>query len=180
MAFNDASNSGAVLDTTGCTAAAANMRVLFDAIKAFIPGTVTISWDGAASHLDDATGALTAVTPYTPPAVVAGTASAAYAAPVGFCLKWITSGVVNGHVLKGRTYIVPSTSGAFDATGTMGSTALSTATTAAAAFVTSSNASGSYRFVIWHRPQGGAGGESWLVGSSTVKDIAAVLRSRRD
>jgi hypothetical protein len=156
------------------------MRTFFDTIKTFIPSPVVFSWDGTAPHLDDASGQLTGLTAYTPPATVTGTSVTAFSAPTGISIRWNTASVVSGHLLRGRTYIVPTSGATFDTTGTIGTTTLASFQTAANAFVTTGGGATDWRFVVWHRPVGGSGGVFGSVLTATIKDVAAVLTSRRD
>lgn len=96
--------------------------------------------------------------------------------PVGACIGWETAQFVDGHRLRGRTFLVPLQYGAFEGNGTLLGTHYATINTAAAALVTNSDA----ELVVWHRPTFGAGGIAGTVTATATRDKAAVLRSRRD
>jgi len=162
------------------TSAAANVAAFFNSVKAFVQSGVTWSWSGSAPYVDTATGELLANVPYTPPATVTATGSGTVAAPAGASIRWVTDVVVAGRVLTGRTFLVPLVSTSYESNGSLVSTFLTSAQTAANTLVAAGNASSDYAFKIWHRPTGGAGGDQGEVMAASVKDIVAVLRSRRD
>lgn len=168
------------MSSSTLTSAVAAMRAFFQSHSAFIAGLVTISWDGIGIEKDVATGQLIGVTAYTPPASVACSGSGTCALPAGASVRWNTSTVVNGRMIRGRTFIVPLVSTSYESNGSLVSTYLTASIAAAAAVRTASLASGTWTRAIWHRPVGGAGGATGEVMSSSVKDIVAVLKSRRD
>lgn len=106
----------------------------------------------------------------------AGTVAGPYASPVGAMVTWTTGAVVNGHRLNGKTYLVPLGSASFDDHGTLDDTILADLNAISDALV----AAGMNNLAIWSRPTPGHPGGYATVMGSTVKDKAAVLRSRRD
>lgn len=159
-----------------------------DAVRAFLvtcttlapavlPTGITISGPGTVDTLEPATGTLVNSTPVTPPAVISGTASGAYSAAAGACVSWLTSSIVNGHRVRGRTFIVPLASTAFDTSGTLASAYISNINTGIVALLAATP-----DLVVWRRPvsqaAGGGGVSPVLVGK--VTDKSAVLTSRRD
>jgi hypothetical protein len=93
---------------------------------------------------------------------------------VGSCISWLTGAVHGTHQLRGRTFVVPLNSGSYDTDGSLTSTALNRARTAATALVASGE------FGVWGRPVAGANGLWSQALASNVRDKIAVLRSRRD
>lgn len=166
--------------SSAVTAAAAALRVFYDSIKAYLPSTVTISWSGTCGYVNNTDGQLVSTIPYTPPAVVVGTSVSSYAAPAGISVAWRTGQIVNGRLLRGRTFLVPIGQSGLQADGTAASAALTAIGAAATALITSSAAASDWRLSVWHRPVGGTGGVSSVVLTATVKDEIAVLRSRRN
>jgi hypothetical protein len=167
------------LDATAATAAIGRVRTFFEAIKTLIPNGINVSYSEAAQIFSD-DGTLDSEVGMTPPAATSGSGTGTYAAPSGAVVNWLTSTVWNGHKVRGRTYLVPLASGAFQSDGTMAVAASSSISAAAAALV-----AGAPSLIIWSdaSPPGGAGpfltAQTPVTGAS-VPDRAAVLRSRRD
>lgn len=161
------------LDAAACATAAGRMRTFFDAMKAYIPSGGVITFSETAQVFTTG-GVLTGELSYTPPAQVNGTGSGAYNGAGGGRVNWLTGAFLNGRRVRGRTYLVPQVSTAFDTNGTLSSGYISALTAAAAALV-----SGAPELVVISRLGPGSGSESLVTGAS-VPDRASVLRSRRD
>lgn len=154
----------------------AAIKSAFDGVAAAIPGGCTITTPGSGETIDDTTGTLTGVWSAAGGGITTCTGAATAAAGVGACITWNTGGIVNGRKLRGRTFVVPLTSTAYDGTGTITVPALGTVQTFADALM------GSGGLAVWHRPTiaGGADGTSYGVLSNRVRDKVAYLSSRRD
>jgi len=155
--------------------ALAPYQSFFETIKALIPSGTTISIQGTGVLIDDASGAITGTYSQTPPTSTLCTGVGNYPGAAGAVCHWLTNGIVNGRRLRGRTFIVPLLSSAFDSNGSIGGTQLTTLTNAAATLAGASTAN----FRVWHRPVGGLGGSSADVVSSSVPDLCVTTRSRR-
>jgi hypothetical protein len=177
--FRDFASSG--WTPTQATAAAAKVRTFFDSFKLFLPAVVTVTVEPDVEIIEETTGELTDVLTATVGAAITGLASPTekYAAPVGAVVSWRTATVKNGRRIRGRTFLVPLSSGAFDTNGTLTSSAQTTISAAALAL---RDATSDADLGIWARPApGGLGGGEWaVVASHAVPDMGAVLRSRRD
>lgn len=169
--------------------AVASLKTYWEALKGLLPNTVTVTVEPFGEVINDVNGNLVDTWAASPQTATVGTVSgAAYAAPVGALTTWLTDTVVDNHVLKGRTYLVPATSGAFAPDGTLTATAQTTMLNAAAALVIAQSTS----MVVWHRPRAAKAadgsrpavtardGSHGLVTFHAVPDKAVVLRSRRD
>lgn len=111
-----------------------------------------------------------------------------YAAPSGAAVTWLTGLIINGHRVKGRTFIVPLWGSAYEADGTLSPATLTNIRPAADLMFTSHLAN----FLIWARPakaraatatlpaRAARVGTSVNVSGSRVTDKVAILRSRRD
>jgi hypothetical protein len=141
-----------------------------------IPTGVVISWTSSVDVIESTTGLLLFSTAITAPTNVTGSATGAYAAPTGGCVSWITSGVVSGHRVQGRTFLVPLGQAGFEADGTLSAAMISATNSAAAALIAAAP-----EFVIWHRPDNFAAGNgsAHAVLTHKISDKAAVLTSRR-
>jgi len=169
----------AIVGTPSANEAAARARQLFEAMKGQFPDGVTITISPQVAEIDDATGQqqdeFTATTTGLP---VPGTGVANRSAPSGACINWRTSTFVNGRRLRGRTFLVPLSTNAYQTDGTLEAGTLTVLRAAAVAYLTDA-VGPSAKPVVWHRPIGGAGGSSALITASAVTDVAAILTSRR-
>lgn len=149
-----------------------------DAARALMPSSVTVEVQSTIEILDDATGELTGYVtleePYEPRG---GAGGSTFSGPTGAVVNWLTNAVINGRRVRGRTFLVPLGTGAYQADGTLTPAALTTLNSAASILSGAGFTSG---FGILTRPAGGGPiGFSEVVGHR-VPDLAAVLRSRRD
>lgn len=164
--------------TPDVAAPRAAVRAFFAALPTRLPNGVTIRVSETVEILDDVTGGLVDyATDDTTLNPVVGTGAGSYAGPSGAVVNWLTNTVVNGRRLRGRTFVVPLASGAYDADGTLGSPTLANVNDAAAVL---SGAGFSLGFGILSRPAGGGAIRFGEVTGHRVPDMAAVLRSRRD
>lgn len=167
--------------TQDATDAAARVRTFFDAIKAYLPFGVTVQVESDVPVLEETNGELQTVLTAASQTVVTGNASsvAPFASPVGGVITWRTNGVREGRRVRGRTFLVPLSSAAFQADGSLLSAALTTFQTAAGAL---STGTGTPDLGVWARPttKVAADGIWYAVSSYSIPDMGAVLRSRRD
>lgn len=164
--------------STPQAAADACRKLLSDALNigASLPTGVTISFPSAVDVIEPTTGVLVVSTSITAPATITGTATTDYASVAGCCINWVTSGIVAGHRVGGRTFLVPLASAAFDNDGTMDTSFLANLATATATFIAAAP-----EFVVWHRPASVAagGGSTHVVLAAKVNDRPSILTSRR-
>lgn len=160
------------LDSAGAGSAASRMHAFFTAIRAYIPTECTITWDPTAQNFNSV-GQLEGETAYTPPAPITGAGSAAYAGGSGAVVNWATNVFRAGRRFRGRTYLVPLTSQAYQNDGTLATAALGTLQDAASALLV-----GAPGLCVF----GGSPERGYATGTVTaavVPDRAATLRSRR-
>lgn len=149
----------------------------FDAISALIPQGVTVETQGEAVILDSDTGeSLNSIDIPSLTVDAAINSGATFAGPVGGVVNWRTNDYRFGRRIRGRTFLVPLTTLAFEDDGTL----LDSSRTRLRAFGTAMIGDGGPAFGVWSRPRAGAGGVFATVTSASVPDLAAVLRSRRD
>lgn len=141
-----------------------------------IASTIRIDQDPFLTLVESTNGKEQGVQSITPGAQIAGTSTAAYAAPAGACVNWITGNWINGRRLRGKSYLVPLTLTAFQTDGTLSPSYLTAVRNAA-----SSYHSGTVAKLVWHRPtsKGAVDGMSSTILSALVNDRVAVMRSRR-
>lgn len=160
-------------------ATTAKVRAFWNALITLIPNGVTLTTRSDVDEFDIPSGELTRSLTAASVAVVTATGTGGYSAAAGACLNWATGEIVNGHRLRGRTFVVPlAVTNGFDF-GTLMSTAMTTLNSAATTLRT---AASGIPMAIWHRPTapGADDGVSGLVTGHSLNDKTAVLRSRRD
>lgn len=142
----------------------------------FLPTGITVQGEAIVDHITVEDGTLTDSVPVTQPAAIAGLGSGAFAAPSGACITWLTGAVHAGHRVRGRTYLVPLATTAFDNSGTLATGALTNLRNAASAYIAlASNP------CVWSRNHPGeSDGAAFSISAGTVQDKVAVLTSRRD
>lgn len=164
------------------------LNSLFQGVKADVAGIVTWSFPGNADIVDVDTGKLAGTLAVAPPTGFTATGSSSCSAPSGVEITWLTAGFVNGHRVKGRTYMVPTQG--FDDTGTGGPTTGCTTNmrTAGQAYVTALNP----HALVYSRPFAGRPavgsrpaiparlGTVWPMVSADSPPKFVVLRGRRD
>lgn len=170
----------------------ANRNAAGAAVKAFFTAQAnslltawTISVQSEVTEWDVATGQLTgAVNMTSPPTPTVGTAAVGpFAGGSGYVITWKTSLIYNGRRVTGRTFIVPAF-GVFENDGTLSTTAITNANTAAAGLIGAANADLGVWARTFTKPTDGTkpvqiGGTIASANSYLVKDMASQLRSRR-
>lgn len=168
------------------------IRTFFNAIAGMIPSGLTIQVPSSGDEIDLGTGEIVnAWSVGTTPTVVTGSGAGAYAGNAGMVVHWLTSIVVGGRRIRGRTFIVPVISTQFETNGSPTSAAISTLYTAANNMSIALGNS----LVVFSRPVkahtkynpktgtptavAAHGGTSASVSSVRVPDLAISLRSRR-
>lgn len=164
----------------------AAIRTFFAAIASLLPTGLTVSVASSGDLIEETTGTLAGTWSSTPvPAVVTGTGTGAYAGNAGAVVHWLSSTVVKTRRLRGRSFLVPLVSTAYDTAGSLSAGTLSTLTPAAQALMDATAG----HLVVWHRPVKAkpthvppivaAPGSKAAVTSIRVPDLAVSLRSRR-
>lgn len=159
------------------------IRAFFNAFSTYLPQGLTITVPSSGDIVEEQNGQLAGTWSVgSTPVVVTGSSGQAYAGQSGAVVHWLTLGTANRRRIRGRTFLVPLGSNAFDTTGSIATIALTAFQNAASALVGSMAGN----MVVWHRPkiQKGTGivitpGSSSDVTSSRVPDLAISLRSRR-
>lgn len=156
----------------------ARVRAFFSQLNPILPSSVRVQVQQETEVIDETTGVLidygAASDPVT---VVEGNGGNSYSAPSGGLVSWNTGTVVNGRRLRGRTFVVPLATAAYQEDGTLTPVAVAALEDAAEALI--GDGSGP-QLVVWSRPNNGGAGATGVVTGYRVPDLAAVLRSRRD
>ena len=161
--------------------AADRVAAFYEAITQFLPNPLRITVEPDLEVIESTTGELQELIGITAPATVQGSAvnTVPWAGPVGAVVNWRTSLVHRGRRIRGRTFLVPLLSSAFEMDGTLTPTARDTIQARATTLAATTEAPD---LGVWARPSavGAADGQWAAVTGVTVPDLAAVLRSRRD
>lgn len=156
------------------------VETFINGIKGDLPNVVQLAVLGDVGVVDEFTGNLTNILNGAPGAAQSGTAGAGgYPAASGAVINWLTNGFHEGRRVRGRTFIVPLYSNKYGADGSLDG---ATVTSLAAAAAALGDTGGSPNLGVWKRPSGpgATDGLFHTVTSTSVPDLAAVLRSRRD
>jgi hypothetical protein len=169
--------------------AVASLKTFWSLMAAGMPDDVKIVVSEAGDIIDDVSGDLVgAWDNATAEVTISGLGLVAAAAPAGAVINWLTSTILDGSRVRGKTFIVPLSVTAYETDGSITDGTISGLTTAANALIAEQSAS----FVVWHRPKFGPkstlsglrpkirDGGHGLVVNSRIPDLVAVLRSRRD
>jgi hypothetical protein len=159
----------------------------WNALSPGLASGVTLTTSAEIRQLDPATGALETLWAISPsPSPVGGGGSGVGPSPAGGCISWNTGEVHAGHVVRGRTYLVPIALNVFQSDGTLTSGFVTIMNDAAVGLIGHSGPD----FVIWSRPVAsdpdhvppivGHSGAAFPAVTGVAKDKVAVLRSRRD
>jgi hypothetical protein len=166
------------LNVADANTAAANMRTWLTSISTLGPTGSSLSCDstvGIFGDFGDQTGEISLT---TIPSAVTCTGTGAYAGGAGAVVNWLTSAFHAGRKVRGRSFLVPLTQGAFQTDGTLLGGVQTSLQAAAQALATSSPTP-----VVFSK-KGPAGGPftnvTAVVTGATVPDRTAILRSRRD
>lgn len=162
----------------------ADRAAQFAAVKSFIQGLTGVQpglWSGQINPvgrvLEDNTGTLAAFSaaPATAVDVITGIHPQSFGPSVaGFAIGWSTATLNRGRLVRGRTFVVPTTRGMWEPDGTIAPDSLVQQQTNAQALINAN-----VGFGIWSRPRLGVGGLFGVAVSAKVTDRSAFLSSRR-
>lgn len=171
--------SGAPTQTTADDAVA-KVLAFGGAVRSHLPAEVSLQIQNDVEVLEETNGQLVNVLNVTaPPSLPGEMASAPYSAASGGVVTWRTGGVLRGRRVRGRTFLVPLASAAYQNDGTIAPAVLTSLNTNFQSFISDTN---SAILGVYCRPSAkGASDGAWFqVTSFSVPDKVAVLRSRRD
>jgi hypothetical protein len=164
-----------------------SLRNMWIGYAQHMPSDVNISFQGFGDMFDDVTGSITGEWSAAAPAAAQGTITGGYPGPAGAVVTWLTSSILDGRRLRGRTFVVPLGAGSYQEDGSLIPGVVADLTAVSNAFRIEQSAS----FVVWHRPRAARAataklkalpahaGANALVTDAVVHDRVAILRSRR-
>lgn len=158
------------------------LKDFYGLLAGIIPSAVNVAVENTGPIVSDVTGSLVGTWSENSVVSVQGSNTGDYASGVGAVVRWETGSVVDGHLLRGHTFVVPIYAAAFDTNGSLDTAqrALiqSTADSTLAAYAG--------ELLVWHRPRAAStvhpvarAGSSHVVSSALAVDRPAILRSRR-
>lgn len=164
----------------GAVAAGTAVDTFFKAIKAYFPSQVIWKVQNDVPVIEDTTGEMVDVLSagnYANIVATGGTAS--YSAASGAVVTWRSGGVRNGRRVRGRTFLVPTSTAIYDTDGTLHATGTGIIQNAATAMI---NTTGGLSLGVWARPTGptATDGQWYPALTASVPDKVAILKSRRD
>lgn len=152
------------------------LRDFYGSFVSELPNDVTVSFPTTGVTVDSVTGGLTGSWSAPSETDVTGTDTAKFAAGVGTVIRWITATVLDGRILRGRTFIVPLAGDCFENNGLLTLSRQAIFQGAADTLVTAFAGA----LLVWHRPVDGLAGAGIPALGAYVPRKPAVLRSRRD
>lgn len=164
------------LDNTQTAACAARARAFLNVVAGWMPNGTFYNFDPTATHHADDGTLMDELAYGSVPTQIVGASSAKYPGGVGVVVNWITGTVHGGRKIRGKTFLVPLTSDAFTATGSVNPTLVSDVNTAATALATGTPA---LCINSQHASHDTAGPMSAEVISGKVSTLPAELHSRK-
>lgn len=156
------------------------LETFYTSIKGLYCTGTTLLCDSSMDVLDVSSGQVQGSVSAGAPTGITGSGgitSAPRAAAV--CVSWNTGTPVGRRILRGRTFLSPTTFSAWDNAGNVQGSMQTTVTNAANALIANASAD----LAMWHRPHPLTTGNNGLASSAVSAKInikGAVLRSRRD
>lgn len=161
-------------------AALTKVTAFFTTVKAQLPAQVSVTVQNEVELIQPHDGALTGILAGPVQAAQTGTAgaTASWAAAAGGVITWNTAGIRNSRRVRGRTFLVPLSSEAFDTDGTLKLAQLNNLNTGATAL---RDTAGEIDLMVYARPTapGAVDGEAFAVSGHRIPDMGAILTSRR-
>ena len=159
--------------------ASSRVRALFESFKAHLPSTEQVVYSSQVDVLDPSTGTLSGGLSVALPVTTTGTGGGNYISTASTYLgQLITTSIINGRRVRGRTNIGVPLASDNGATGVPVVAAVGALNTALALLGTTIVTP--IVHVVWHRPKNHAGGAAVAVTGYSTSTKWAVLRSRRD
>lgn len=168
------------------------LKAFMIAMMANVPNAVTGTVPSAGDQINDTDGKIIGNWTGTNGGAFGGAGGAtSYSGPSGFCVDWLTSLIVAGRRVQGRTFFVPGSQSLYQTDGTIIDAVRTSLTTAATTFITAYAG----EFKVFARPFPGKPAEvgppakpavparvgaAAQVITARIPDKAVVLRSRRD
>lgn len=150
----------------------------FNRITILLPTSVSISIEPEVPIVASDSGEIQSFNTIEPPEAVTGQGTSGdFAGPAGAVITWRTDDLRAGRRIRGRTFLVPLRTFAYESDGTLTSDALGYLRNFADDML---GGALDGNLGVWSRPVGGSGGVFATATGYTIPDMVAILRSRRD
>lgn len=149
----------------------------WSAVAANLTFDITLSVEANPSRYAASNGVLQEVFTAAAPGPVTGSVSTdPVARSTQYLIRWATADIVDGRVIKGRTYVPACPASQIRDDGTVEPALIAIIDALGEDLITDSGG----LLSVWHRPIAGAGGSEHLVTGVSGWNEWAVLRGRRD
>lgn len=164
--------------------AQSTFNAFWTGIKPYIPVGISVNVPNTGDTFDESTGKKTGVWGSGSTSKIDGTAAGQFSAPSGGVIRWNTNNFLNGHNVRGRTFLVPLGVICYGTNGSLLAGTVSAIQAAAQSLITTNG----NVLKVWHRPRYSTAsppvllepGQAFSMVTATVPVKAAVLKSRRD
>lgn len=164
-------------DQVAADSAASRVRQAFYGMREYLPDGARVSIEPEVEILNSDTGEILGFVDVEAGSALGTGTGGGWSAASGAVVNWRTNDYRFGRRIRGRTFLVPLSGGAYEDDGTLSTLGRRSLQDFGETMVSEGAAP---EFGVWSRPRDGAGGVFATVVSSNVPDMAAVLRSRRD
>ena len=155
----------------------------WQSMASFLPTGFTVNVPTSGVTINDLDGEPIGSWSGGAPGVIPGTGVSSYSAVSGMLIRWETGQYRRGHIVRGRTFIVPTVSASYATGGVIGATTVAAVTNAAMALRSTPG-----QLVVWHRPKFDDSvppimlfsGEQIPVTTAACQPKVTYLRTRRD
>lgn len=162
----------------------ARCQALVEDVGNYLKDSITYTTEGTIDIIDESNGEIQQTLAGTNGSQTGLADALLLPTATGICVRWLTTGVVHGHHVQGRTFFVPLVGTGLQTDGTPDATLLGVFAAAAASF--QGTGGEAVVPVIWSRPVTHATptvperpGTGYVITGAVVPDRYAVLRSRR-
>ena len=159
------------------------MRTFWGALATYMPDEVSLTVSPIVDGYEETTNTLIgSTTAATPPTVVKGVATTAYAMAAGMKINLNTTTIRYGRRVRGAIFIVPAAGGCYDVNG-MATAGARTAMTNAAKTLQTSLQNAGLDLMVWSRynkKKPDRAGSLALVTGIETNEKLCILRGRRD
>lgn len=173
-------NDAGVTTVADCNAAGAAVRAFLGTLS-YWPTGLSVAVQAQVPMYDIGSALVQGYLTMTSiPSNIAGSSSGSYGAGLGLRVNWKTNTISGRRMLKGASYLVPVSSGAFSGNGGVNSVIANQMTGAATTYINAMTTANLVP-VIWHRPLVGetSGGIVGVITSGITSLTPSGLRSRR-
>lgn len=159
---------------------ATRVQAFLAAVAGQMPAPVQSAIQSTTEQFDANTGDLTGTLDITAlPAQAGGAINNQFSSISGACVTWRTGVTVDGKRVRGRTFLVPLSTSAYENNGTLLDASLTSLRTAATNLASPGALPPERQLHVWHRPTALHVGIPVPTNAGTINDRVSFLKSRR-